>query len=86
MVRDQINSTFRFAVSDKEELETAIFYTDLYYETPGGLTQSEYESDPQQARPGAGTQPGAVEQQASVHLEIILCGGVAPISFFKIIT
>lgn len=74
MVRDQINSTFRFAVSDKEELETAIFYTDLYYETPGGLTQSEYESDPQQARPGAGTQPGAVEQQASVALKSFYAG------------
>ncbi|MBP9924685.1 MAG: TonB-dependent receptor plug domain-containing protein [Cyclobacteriaceae bacterium] len=74
MVRDLINSTFRFAVSDKEELETAIFYTDLYYETPGGLTQLEYESDPQQARPGTGTQPGAVEQQASVALKSFYAG------------
>jgi iron complex outermembrane receptor protein len=74
MVRDQINSTFRFRVSDKEELETAIFYTDLYYETPGGLTQSEYDSDPQQARPGTGTQPGAVEQQASVALKSFYAG------------
>ncbi|MDZ7647701.1 MAG: TonB-dependent receptor plug domain-containing protein [Cytophagales bacterium] len=74
MVRDQINSTFRFRVSDKEELETAIFYTDLYYETPGGLTQSEFDSDPQQARPGTGPQPGAVEQQASVALKSFYAG------------
>lgn len=74
MVRDQINSTFRFSIADKEELETAIFYTDLFYETPGGLTQAEYDSDPKQARPGSGPQPGAVEQQASVALKSFYAG------------
>jgi iron complex outermembrane receptor protein len=74
MVRDQLNSTFRFTVSDKESLETAIFYTDLYYQTPGGLTQAEYEADPRQARPAAGTQPSAMGQQASVSLKSFYTG------------
>lgn len=74
MVRDQINSTFRFSFSDKEELETAIFYTDLYYQTPGGLTEAEYKANPRQARPPAGTQPGAVEQQAGVSLRSFYTG------------
>ncbi|MBL7860409.1 MAG: TonB-dependent receptor plug domain-containing protein [Cyclobacteriaceae bacterium] len=74
MVRDQLNSTFRFTVSDKEELETAIFYTDLYYQTPGGLTLSEYEADPRQARPAAGPNPGAVTQQAAVSLRSFYTG------------
>jgi iron complex outermembrane recepter protein len=69
MVRDQLNSTFKFKIGDKEQLETAIFYTDLYYQTPGGLTEAEYLSDPKQARPPAGTQPGAIGQQASVTLK-----------------
>ncbi len=74
MVRDQINSTFRFSLSDKETLETTIFYTDLYYQTPGGLTETEYNNDPRQARPPAGTQPGAVSQQASVSLRSFYAG------------
>lgn len=74
MVRDQLNSTFRFSLSDKEELETAIFYTDLFYQTPGGLTLAEYEADPRQARPPAGTQPGAVSQNASVSLRSFYTG------------
>jgi len=60
MVRDQLNSTFRFSFSDKEELETTIFYTDLFYQTPGGLTEAEYNDNPRQARPGAAGQQAAV--------------------------
>jgi len=74
MVRDQLNSTFKFSFSDKEELETAIFYTDLYYQTPGGLNEAEYNANPQQARPPAGTQPGAVSQQAGVSLRSFYTG------------
>jgi iron complex outermembrane recepter protein len=74
MVRDQLNSTFKFSFSDKEELETAIFYTDLYYQTPGGLNEAEYNADPRQARPPAGTQPGAVTQQAGVSLRSFYTG------------
>ncbi len=74
MVRDQLNSTFRFSFSDKEELETAIFYTDLYYQTPGGLNEAEFLANPKQARPGAGTQPGAIAQQAGVSLRSFYTG------------
>lgn len=74
MVRDQLNSTFRFSFSDKEELETAIFYTDLYYQTPGGLNEAEFLANPRQARPAAGTQPGAVAQQAGVSLRSLYTG------------
>lgn len=74
MVRDQLTSTFRFTPSEKETLETAIFYTDLYYQTPGGLTQGEYDTNPVQARPAAGTQPGAAAQNAGVSLKSFYTG------------
>ncbi|MCW5910622.1 MAG: TonB-dependent receptor plug domain-containing protein [Cyclobacteriaceae bacterium] len=74
MARDQLTSTFRFSLSDKEQLETAIFYTDLYYQTPGGLTLPEYNTNPRQARPAAGVSPGAVEQNASVSLRSFYTG------------
>lgn len=66
MVRDQLTSTFRFSISDKETLETAIFYTDLYYQTPGGLTLAEFEANPKQARPAAGINPGAIDVNAHI--------------------
>lgn len=66
MVRDQLTSTFRFSISDKEALETAIFYTDLYYQTPGGLTLAEFEANPKQARPAAGMFPSAAEVNAGI--------------------
>lgn len=74
MVRDQLTSTFRFSLSDKEELETAVFYTDLHYQTPGGLTLAEYNANPRQARPAAGINPGAIEQNASVSLRSFYTG------------
>jgi len=66
MVRDQLTSTFRFSISDKETLETAIFYSDLYYQTPGGLTGAEFEANPTQARPAAGIFPSAVDVNAGI--------------------
>jgi iron complex outermembrane recepter protein len=74
MARDQLISTFKFSLSDKEELETAIFYTDLYYQTPGGLTLSEYNANPKQARPAAGMFPSAVEQNAGISVRSFYTG------------
>ncbi|MBZ0246473.1 MAG: TonB-dependent receptor plug domain-containing protein, partial [Cyclobacteriaceae bacterium] len=74
MVRDQFTSTHRFAISDQEQLEAAIFYTDLYYQTPGGLTQAEYDANPQQARTGSAFQPSAVEANAGVSLKSFYTG------------
>ncbi|MBX2942197.1 MAG: TonB-dependent receptor plug domain-containing protein [Cyclobacteriaceae bacterium] len=74
MVSDQFISTHRLSVSDKEELEAAIFYTDLYYQTPGGLTQAEYDADPRQARTGSAFQPSAIVANAGVSLKSFYTG------------
>lgn len=42
-------------------------YTDLAYQTPGGLTQQQYEDNPRQARPAAGPNPSAVAQKAAIY-------------------
>lgn len=39
----------------------------LHYETPGGLTISQFVDDPRQARPGNLIFPGAIEQKAGVY-------------------
>ncbi len=49
-------------------------YSDLGYETPGGLTLQQYEENPQQARPAAGNFPSAVDQKAGIYNKTILGG------------
>ena len=60
----QVN--WRNVLSSKSFLSGTIFVTDLSYQTPGGLTEAQYDQDPRQARPRAGTSPGAVDQKAAV--------------------
>lgn len=74
MVRDAVNSTFQFNLNDGQVLEAILFYTDLYYQTPGGLTLPEMEANPRQARPAAGIFPGAVGQNAGVSLRSFYSG------------
>ncbi|MEO8762807.1 MAG: TonB-dependent receptor plug domain-containing protein [Ginsengibacter sp.] len=61
-------------VSDKQSLHAYMSYSDLYYQTPGGLTLAQYTANPKQARPGTGSQPGAVQNKAGIYQKIFLAG------------
>ncbi|HEY4654227.1 MAG TPA: TonB-dependent receptor [Cyclobacteriaceae bacterium] len=67
MSRDVVHALGKFRVSDERKIEVNLFYADLFYETPGGLTENEFREDPGQARPPAGPNPGAEEQRAAVY-------------------
>ncbi|HEX5172382.1 MAG TPA: TonB-dependent receptor [Cyclobacteriaceae bacterium] len=67
MIRDAIQLTGNIKIDDKRQLGVTMFYTDLLYQTPGGLTKAQYDADPSQARPAGGPNPGAVEQHATVY-------------------
>ena len=60
----QADMVFPFSASDI--MDVTILHTDLYYQTPGGLTEAQYRADPGQARPPSGSVPGATGQQAAV--------------------
>src|ERR1017187_10230804 len=60
--------------SGKQSLHAYMSYSDLYYQTPGGLTLAQYNADPKQARPSAGSQPGAVQNKAAVYQKIFIAG------------
>jgi iron complex outermembrane receptor protein len=64
--RDVIKWNGQFALSSKESLSVTAFYTDLFYQTPGGLTQAQFNANPKQARPSTATIPGSVIQKASI--------------------
>ena len=44
-----------------------LFYSNLHYETPGGINQQQMDSLPTLARQPAGSFPGAVDQDAGVY-------------------
>ncbi|MEJ7643204.1 MAG: TonB-dependent receptor [Chryseolinea sp.] len=69
MRRDALNSDIIFATGSKSSLSMTLFYTDLFYETPGGLTKMQFNENPRQARPAKVSpppQPGAVAANAAV--------------------
>ncbi|MGM9477410.1 TonB-dependent receptor [Pedobacter sp. GSP4] len=55
-------------------LKAFIFYSDLSYKTPGGLTATQLEQDPKLARPATPTLPGAIAQQAAIYNKTIFAG------------
>ncbi|RZL15052.1 MAG: TonB-dependent receptor [Pedobacter sp.] len=55
-------------------LKALLLYSDLSYETPGGLTEAQVGLAPRQARPGNAVVPGAVEQKAGIFNESLFTG------------
>ena len=58
----------------KQVFNFLFFYTDLFYQTPGGLTKAQMLQNPRSARPAAGTIPGAIQQQATIFNKTIFGG------------
>ncbi|MBB5636106.1 iron complex outermembrane receptor protein [Pedobacter cryoconitis] len=64
----------KWAYSAKANLTALLFYSDLQYETPGGLTAAEYELNPRLSRPAAGAIRSAAEQQAGIYSKTSYAG------------
>lgn len=74
MRRDVINWQTSIRSTERQDLKASVLYGDLYYQTPGGLTQAEYNANPKAARPKAGTQPSADVAQAAIYQKTFLAG------------
>lgn len=68
--RDNIQLTGQFKVSEHRTVSVLGLYSDLEYQTPGGLTEAQYRADPRQARLATRTVPGSVEQQAAIYQKL----------------
>lgn len=53
-----------FPVSEKQEIRTQLLISDLNYQIPGGLNETQLEEDPTQARPGSVKQNASISQQS----------------------
>lgn len=75
MKRHYFQTVQRWNYTPNNELRLIGFYSDLRYRTPGGLSQMQYDENPKAARPAAGPNPGALEQQAGI-INKTLFGGL----------
>ncbi len=72
--RDVLSWSGRYQVGEQQTLRTTFLYSDLFYETPGALTEAEYRNNPRGARPGGFGFPGAEEARASIRQRSVLTG------------
>jgi iron complex outermembrane receptor protein len=72
--RDVVNYTGSFTINPKQSISTNIFYSDLYYQTPGGLTQAQLIANPRQSRPAGGPFRSAEQQQAALFVKTFYAG------------
>ncbi len=74
MVRDvfQFNSTSQ--IGEKATLSLLGIYSDLNYQTPGGINLAQYQQDPTLARQPTPTLPGSQTQNAGIHSKYSLFG------------
>jgi len=59
---------------EKYELTASVLFTDMYYQTPGALTLTEFNNDPKAARPAGGGFPSAVNAKAAIFQKNFLAG------------
>lgn len=72
--RDIGSWEMRWKANEKQELLATVFYGDLYYQTPGGLTEAQYNANPRGARPAAGMFPSAQDAKAAIYQKTLLAG------------
>lgn len=64
-----ISYEYHKELSRNTQLDITSYYGRVTYQTPGGLTLKQYQTDPLQARPAAGIFLSAVDQQATFRLK-----------------
>lgn len=74
MRRDNVSWESKLKISDRQQIRASLLYSDLYYQTPGGLTYLEYQADPRAARPAVGAFPSAINAKAAIFQKTLTAG------------
>lgn len=74
MDRKVFSWTMKAKLGDRGTLSGHFLYSDLFYETPGGLNRTEFYTNPKSARPRVGAVPGAEEAKAAIYQKTFLSG------------
>ncbi|MDQ8054071.1 MAG: TonB-dependent receptor plug domain-containing protein [Pedobacter sp.] len=72
--RKYIQTTQEWLYSDRGALKLLVFYSDLHYQTPGGLTDAQVQANPRSARPSTAATPSAVQQNAGIDNQTLYGG------------
>lgn len=70
VVRDNLSLTGSFRVSPKRTVSVLALYSDLHYQTPGGLNEAQYRANPRASRPATATLPSSAAQQAGIYQKV----------------
>ncbi|WP_354432136.1 MULTISPECIES: TonB-dependent receptor [unclassified Mucilaginibacter] len=68
----QAGDAYRYA--PQSELRATILYSDLDYQTPGGLNLAQMQADPRSTRLPTATLPGAIQQKIRINTKMLLGG------------
>ncbi|GGH13361.1 TonB-dependent receptor [Mucilaginibacter phyllosphaerae] len=68
----QAGDAYRYA--PQSELRASILYSDLDYQTPGGLNLAQMMANPRSARLPTATLPGAIQQKIRINTKMLLGG------------
>lgn len=79
--RNFVQASDSWTYGPNGQLKALLFYSDLDYHTPGGLTLSQYLANPKSARPATATLPGAADQHAAVYNKTLF-GGISNETFY----
>ena len=74
MRKDNLMVRLGLKSSEKFSTDFLLLLTDLYYQTPGGLTLSQFESNPRQSRPATAVLPSFKDQKTAVFNQTALLG------------
>lgn len=74
MHRSYLQGGYAWQYAKNSELRSTILFSDLDYQTPGGLTLAQMQADPRSARLATKTLPSAIDQKIRINTKILLGG------------
>jgi iron complex outermembrane receptor protein len=74
MHRNYLQAGDAYQYGQKSELRAFVMYSDLDYQTPGGLNLAQMQADPRSARLPTATLPGAIDQKIRINTKLLLGG------------
>lgn len=74
MHRNYLQTVNQLKYDTDNKIKAIAFYSDLYYQTPGGLTLAQEQADPSQARLATPTIPGAAALDAHISNKMLFGG------------
>ncbi len=75
MGRDAIRFSSTSKIGEKGMLSLLGMYSDLHYQTPGGINLAQYQNNPRLARQSTQTVPGSEAQKAAIYTKFAMLGG-----------